>query len=77
MSASGVVSIALAKTGFVLLSAISSKTLPPCSNDLIEVLKDDLAHLASQTRRAVVLEILNDIETIRVQPILCLLYTST
>jgi hypothetical protein len=64
-----VVSIALARTGFVLLSTISSKTLPPCSNDLIEVLEDNLAHLASQSRRAVVLEILNDIETIRVPPI--------
>jgi hypothetical protein len=39
MSASGVVSIALAKTSLVLLSTISSKTLPPCSNDLIECSK--------------------------------------
>jgi hypothetical protein len=70
MSASGVVSIAFAKTGFVLLCTISSEMLAPRGNDLIEVLKYYLAHLASQTRRRVVLEILNDIETVRVQPIL-------
>jgi hypothetical protein len=70
MSASGVVSIAFAKTGFVLLSTIPSEMLPPGSNDLIEMLKDDLPHLASQTRRAVVLKILDDIETLRLQPLL-------
>ena len=36
------------------------------------MLKDYLTHLASQTRRAVVLKILNDIEAVRVQPILAL-----
>jgi hypothetical protein len=72
MSASGVVSIAFAKIGFVLLCTIPSEMLPPCNNDLIEMLKDYLAHLASQTRRAVVFKILNDIETIRMQPILAL-----
>ena len=47
MSASGVVSIAFAKTGFVLLCTIFSEMLPPGSDDLIEVLEDNLAHLAS------------------------------
>jgi len=75
MSDSGVVSIAFAKTGFVLLSTIPSEMLPPSSNDLIEMLKDDFAYLASQTRRAVVFELLNDIETIRMQPILALCVT--
>jgi hypothetical protein len=50
MSASGVVSIAFAKTGFVLLCTIPSEMLSPSSNDLIEMLKDYLSHLASQTR---------------------------
>ena len=75
MSASGVVSIAFAKIGFVLLCTIPpriSKMLPPCNNYLIEMLKDYLAHLASQTRRAVVFKILNDIELVRLQPILVL-----
>jgi hypothetical protein len=50
MSASGVVSIALAKTGFVLLSKIPSEVLPPSRNDPIEMLEDDLAYIAAQTR---------------------------
>jgi hypothetical protein len=70
ISASGVVSIAFAKTGFVLLCTVSSKTLSSGGYDLIEMLKDDLTHLASQTRRAVVLKIFNDIESVRMQPIL-------
>jgi hypothetical protein len=64
-----VVSIAVAKTGFVLLCTISSETLPPGSYDPIKMLKDDLAHLASQTGRAVVFKILNDIEAVWMQPI--------
>ena len=48
MSASGLVSIAFAKTGFVLLCTIPSEMLPPGNDDLIEMLKDDLAHLTSQ-----------------------------
>ena len=72
MSASGVVSIAFAKTGFVLLCTIPSEMLPPSNNDLVEMLKDYLPHLASQTRRAVVLKILDDIETVRLQPILAI-----
>ena len=36
------------------------------------MLKDYLTHLASQTWRAVVLKISDDIETVRVQPILAL-----
>ena len=36
------------------------------------MLKDDLTHLASQTWRAVVLEILNYIETVGQQPIFAL-----
>jgi hypothetical protein len=47
MSASGVVSIAFAKIGFVLLCKVPSKMLTPCGNDLIEMLKNYLAHLAS------------------------------
>jgi hypothetical protein len=38
--------------------------LAPGSYDLIEMLKDDLTNLAAQTRRAVVLKILDDIETV-------------
>jgi hypothetical protein len=72
MSASGVASIAFAKTGFVLLCTIPSEMLPPCNNDPIEMLKDYLPHLASQTRCAVVLKIFDDIETVRLQPILTL-----
>jgi len=49
MSASGVVSIAFAKIGFVLLCTTPSETLPPCNSDLIEMLKDYLANLVSQT----------------------------
>src|SRR5690242_20092954 len=71
-SASGVVSIAFAKTGFVLLCTISPEPLPPCSYYLIEMLKDDLTNLAMQARRAVVLKIFNDIETVGMQPILTL-----
>ena len=66
-SASGVVSIAFAKTGSVLLCTITSETLPPSDNDLIKMLEDYLAHLASQTRRAVVFKIFDSIETVRLQ----------
>jgi hypothetical protein len=72
MSAAGVVLIALAKTGFVLLCTIPSELLTPSRNDLIEMFKDYLSHLATQTRRAVVFKILNDIETVRLDPILAL-----
>jgi hypothetical protein len=75
MSASGVVSIAFAKIGFVLLCTIPSEMFPPGNNELIEMLEmleNYLAHLASQTRRAVVFKILDDIETVRIQPILAL-----
>ena len=72
MRASGVVLIAFAKTGIVLLCTIPSEAFPPGNHDLIEMLENNLAHLASQTRRAVVFEILNDIETVRVQPIFAL-----
>jgi hypothetical protein len=50
VSASGVGSIAFAKTGFVLLCTVSSEMLRPGSYDLIEMLKEDLTRLASQTR---------------------------
>ena len=43
MSASGVVSMAFANTGLVLLSTASSKMLAPCGDDLVEMLEDDLA----------------------------------
>jgi len=46
--------------------------VPPSGNDLIEVLKNDLAYLAPQTRRAVVFKLLRDIEAVRMQPILAL-----
>ena len=72
MSASSVVSIAFAKTGFVLLSTISSEMLPPGNHDLVEMFKDYLPHFASQTRCAAVLKILDDIEAVRLQPILAL-----
>ena len=72
MSARGVVSIAFANTGFVLLCTEPSEMLPPGGNDLIEVLEDYLAHLASQTRREVVFKILSDIEAVGDQAILAL-----
>jgi hypothetical protein len=78
MSAFGVVSIAFAKTGLVLLCTTPSKMLVPCGDDRVEMLKNDLPHLASPTRRAVVFKILGDIETVRMDPILALgisLYT--
>ena len=49
---------------------MTSKMLVPCGDDLVKMLEDDLAHLASQTWRAVVLEILGDIEPFRMDPIL-------
>jgi hypothetical protein len=70
ISASGVVSIAFAKTGFVLLCTIPSKVLPPSVNDLFEVREDYLSHFASQTWRAVVFKFFDDIETLGLQPIL-------
>ncbi len=72
MSASDVVSMAFAKTGPVLLCTITSKMLPPRSNDLVEMLKDDLSYLAALTRRAIPLELLGNIEAVRVQPGLAL-----
>jgi hypothetical protein len=72
ISASGVVAIALASTGFILLSTMFSQVFPPRRHDLIEMLKDDLAHLAPQPRRTVVLKPLFDIEGFRMQPILAL-----
>ena len=70
MSASGVVSIAFAKTGFVLLCNVPSEMLPPGGNDPIEMPEDYPAHLAPQTRRAVILEIFHNIEAVRVRPAL-------
>jgi hypothetical protein len=55
--ASGVVTIALANTGAVLLGTMSSKMLPPSINDLVEMPEDNLAHFAPQTRRAVVFKV--------------------
>ena len=72
MRASGVVLIAFAKTGIVLLCTIPSEAFPPGNHDLIEMLENNLAHLASQTRCAVVLKILDDIEAVRLQPIFAL-----
>lgn len=70
-----VVLIAIAKTGFVLLSKISSKLLTPSRNDLIKMLKDDLAHFASQAWSAIVFEFFRDIEALWMQPILALCIT--
>jgi hypothetical protein len=72
MSASGVVWIAFANTGIALVCTMTSEMLPPRSHNLLEIVKDYLANLAPQTRRTVVLKILDDVETIRVQPILAL-----
>ena len=58
------VSIAFGKTGSLLLCTIFSEILSPRGYDLIEMLEDDLTHFASQTRRAVVLIILHNIEAI-------------
>lgn len=65
--ASGVVSMAFANTGLVSLCTIFSKMFPPGGNDLVKVLEDDLADLASQTRRTVVLELLQDVEALWLQ----------
>jgi hypothetical protein len=59
--ASGVVSMAFANTGVVSLCTIFSKMFPPGDNDLVKMLGDDLADLASQARRTVVLELLQDV----------------
>ena len=64
------VSIAFAKTGFVLLCNVPSEMLPPGGNDPIEMPEDYPAHLAPQTRRAAILEIHRNIEAVRVQPVL-------
>ena len=61
MSASDVVSIAFASTGLILLCTTTSNMLPPRRNDL-----------ATQTRRAIPLELLSNIEAVRVQPVLAL-----
>ncbi len=68
MSASGVASIALAKTGFVSLFTIPSKMFPPCGDDLIEMLENDLADFPAQTGRQVVLEVLDNVEALRIPP---------
>jgi len=49
---------------------IASRIFPPGVNDLVEMLKDNLTDLASQPRRTVVFELLSDIETVRMHPIL-------
>lgn len=56
--------------GFVLLSTIPSEMLTPSFNDLIEMREDDLPDFAPQGRREVVLMFLDDIETLRLKPIL-------
>ena len=70
--ASGVVSMAFAKTGLVSLCTIFSEMFPPGDNDLVKMFKDDLANLASQTRRTVELELLQDVEALWLKPILAL-----
>ena len=75
ISASGVVSMAFAKTGLVLLCTMPSKVFAPSRDDLVKMLKNDLTYLASQPRRTVVLKLLIDIEGVRVQPILALRFS--
>lgn len=58
--------MALAKTGFVLLCTVPSKMFPPSGNNLIEMLKNDLAHLAPQTRCAIEFKLLGDVEELRI-----------
>jgi len=53
-SASGVVSIALAVIGSVVCIASTSELLFPRFHDQIEVIEDDLAHLAAQARGEIV-----------------------
>ena len=64
--------IALARTGVVSLFTIFSEMFPPSRNNLIEMRKYDLLDLAPQTRRTVVVELLDYVETLREQPILAL-----
>ena len=42
--------------------------LSPRDNDPIEMREDDLAYLASQTRREVVFKLLGDIKAVGIQP---------
>jgi hypothetical protein len=51
ISPSVVASMTLANTGFVLLRTMPSDVFAPRSDDLVKMLKDDLAHFASQPRR--------------------------
>jgi leucyl-tRNA synthetase len=53
VSASGEVSIALAKIGLVLLGTVFSHILLPRRCQFVQVREDNLAHLASQSRRAI------------------------
>jgi len=69
--ASSVVSIAFAKTGWVSLCPIFSEMFPPGDNDLVKMLKDDLVDLASQTWGTVVLELLQDVEGLRLAANTC------
>jgi len=55
-----------------LLGIVLSKTFPPGGTDPIKMLKNDLAYFAPQRWRTVALELLDNIETIGVQPILAL-----
>src|ERR1019366_2108918 len=48
---------------------ICSEMLSPCGHDLIEVFEDDLANFAPQARGTVERKVLNDVETLRHQPI--------
>ena len=75
ISASGVAAIALANIGFVLLGTGLSKVFPPSPDDLVKMLKNDLAHLASQSWRTVILEFFVDVECLRVQPVLALRFS--
>jgi hypothetical protein len=63
------ISIALALTGSVLIGTMTSEVIFPGRGDFVDMLEYDLTNLTSQTRGEVVLEFLDDIETIWVQPV--------
>jgi hypothetical protein len=69
VSASGVGAMDLARIGMVLVDIGSSKTAAPRGADLIEVGEDNPPDLAAQSRRAVVFELLFNVEAVGVDPV--------
>jgi hypothetical protein len=70
VSASGAGAMDLARIGMILVDIGSSKTAAPGRADLIEVGEDNPPDLAAQSRRAVVFELLFNVEAIGVDPVL-------